>query len=391
MAPPSRTSAPRLGELDGLRGLAVAAVMCCHFTDIAAPVTGADRILLALAGSGWIGVDLFFVLSGFLITGILVDAKGSEDFLRTFYIRRFWRIFPIYYLLLTVLLLTSPLHPVFSLEGSEYRAPGLFFYGANYMTEAGGWPSRPLIHLWSLSVEEHFYIFWPVLVAMLSLRRLAAATVVLLLAVPLLRALLLAAGASGTSIYVPTHTRIDTLLFGALLAIVLRLYPGGARRPVAGAAVAFVAAGLAAAWLAGPRGVVWQGWMPFQLTWGFSLLAAGFTGLLVATLGLAESNPYRRMLRCRPLVRIGKLSYGIYLFHVPIDAWARNLGLHPARHATPDSPIWPELSFYVLGIGAVVYLLAELSWRYVESPLLEIKERWRYRPASPPDPGGAER
>src|SRR5262245_1871381 len=147
-------------SLDGLRGIAILLVMLFHFSDngsdLAPSSVLVDRIFHRLSGAGWIGVDLFFVLSGFLITGILFDAKGTPSYFRNFYVRRALRIFPLYYVAL-VLLLIMPLmvqhRPVPHLAARD--AGWYFAYLSNVKMARAGWPSHTgLAHLWSLSVEE---------------------------------------------------------------------------------------------------------------------------------------------------------------------------------------------------------------------------------------------
>src|SRR5687768_1805284 len=171
VTPPSHWPA-----LDGLRGTAVIAVLVCHYA-VLLPRTPA----VGLLEIGWAGVDLFFVLSGFLITGILLDARGTPHYLRNFYARRALRIFPLYYGFLAVTLLVSlavKLAPGASHEGLRHlwaAQPSLWTYTANYwMPAQTAWSpwSEVVIPLWSLSVEEQFYLVWPLVVCRLSERGL---------------------------------------------------------------------------------------------------------------------------------------------------------------------------------------------------------------------------
>jgi peptidoglycan/LPS O-acetylase OafA/YrhL len=165
--------------LEGVRGLAILMVLLVHLTPEGRSHTVVGAVMKAVAGVGVAGVDLFFVLSGFLITGILLEAKGKGGYLRTFYARRALRIFPLYYLVLVLCLVVAP--RVMRMDSPEYRAlfakqGWLWFYVGNIKTAMGtevcpfsaGW--LQFDHFWSLAIEEQFYLVWPVLVLLLSRR-----------------------------------------------------------------------------------------------------------------------------------------------------------------------------------------------------------------------------
>jgi peptidoglycan/LPS O-acetylase OafA/YrhL len=159
-------------SLDGLRGLAIGGVLASHFLDRWPLSTGADRAFLAVVGLGWSGVDLFFVLSGLLITGILVDTLGAPRWWRSFLARRTLRIFPLYYLALAIFWVAGPAAGL--IDPWTLRRWGWWYwsYLGNWAFAAGQTiPS--LTHLWSLAVEEQFYLFWPLLVWLARGRRLA--------------------------------------------------------------------------------------------------------------------------------------------------------------------------------------------------------------------------
>src|SRR5919106_250426 len=173
--------------LDGLRGIAVILVMLHHFALYGTkPVSlFVDKALKAVLLSGWIGVDLFFVLSGFLITGILIDSKGGTRYFRTFYARRFLRIFPLYYgFLLAFLVLVPLLHPVGSAFTALLTEQGWYWtYLINWKIGLTGWPEYYILgHFWTLAVEEQFSVFWP-LVVFFSGRKTLLRTCCLLLLV----------------------------------------------------------------------------------------------------------------------------------------------------------------------------------------------------------------
>ena len=162
-------SNPHIPALDGIRGLAILLVLLCHFPlygDMQ-PTIFIDKLFYAMTRAGWCGVDLFFVLSGFLITGILYDAKGSRFFFRNFYMRRCLRIFPLYYGVLAVFFVIVPFvlplgrnYELFLKDQAWYWS-----YLTNIKIAIEGWPKfYALAHFWSLAVEEQFYFVWPFVV-----------------------------------------------------------------------------------------------------------------------------------------------------------------------------------------------------------------------------------
>src|SRR5438045_2849128 len=160
-------------ELDGVRGLAILGVMALHFVGTIAPTNVLERALAKAAGYGVWGVDLFFVLSGFLITGILYDSKASSRYLRDFYMRRALRIFPLYYGVLFVLFVLIPRDMLSRVDPQLGAARDLQVWVWPYLTNvylgAGQTWSIPYIsHFWSLAIEEHFYLVWPFVILLLS-------------------------------------------------------------------------------------------------------------------------------------------------------------------------------------------------------------------------------
>src|SRR5467141_1688790 len=154
--------------LDGLRGLAIIMVLFVHFVGACQPESAFERILIKGSNYGVWGVDLFFVLSGYLITGILYDSKGSAHYYRNFYVRRILRIFPLYYGVLFLLFFVFPLFPSVyptGLEESARHQAWVWPFGVNLFIALRGWWALPYIsHFWSLAIEEHFYLLWPLVV-----------------------------------------------------------------------------------------------------------------------------------------------------------------------------------------------------------------------------------
>ena len=234
--------------LDGLRGAAILLVFLYHALRSIPDATRGGEWVHRLANTGWMGVDLFFVLSGFLITGILLDTKSSPRYFRIFYGRRALRILPLYLTFVTVLLFVVPVLPMVS-PGQAAGVVGAkawyWTHSVNFMIARNGWEQGTWHsgHLWSLSLEEQFYVCWPAVVYLCSRRRLVGVTIALVLGVWVVRAALVSWGASSVAIYVLLPTRMDSLALGALLAVLAREHAAWFRvgrwtAPAVGAALA---------------------------------------------------------------------------------------------------------------------------------------------------------
>lgn len=325
----ARANARHFPALDGLRGVAILLVIAHH---------------AGLLASGWIGVDLFFVLSGFLITGILVRAREDPHYFRNFWARRALRILPACAVFLSVLLLVSPW-----LLGDRLPAHQLWLwlFAANLTIARHGFAAVPpyTAHLWSLAVEEQFYLIWPVVVMACSvraLRRVCVAGIVLAFAFRVL----LHVHNTGLAIYVLMPTRMDALLVGGWLAIT----PVSRRTA---AAVGVAAGVLTAALLAGH-----EAHSRIVETVGYTAIALS-AGALISL--ATQDERLIRALSWRPLRTAGKYSYGAYLWQVVV---LMEVGSRTSLHAG-----WP--AFVAGAIGS--YLVAWVSWRLIEAPALRLK------------------
>ena len=322
----------RIAPLDGLRGLAVLAVILYHAT-LFEPGSGpVERALLAAARLGWAGVDLFFVLSGFLITRILVQTRGAENYFRVFYARRFLRIFPLYYVALLLLVL---LFRVTAGESAWY-----WLYASNVKMTIAGWPSAPLSHFWSLAVEEQYYLVWPLVVSLLPRRALAGLCAGLVLLVPAARVAGYVLGVPDVGLYVLTPSASTLSRREAFSRSSCPGSPspdGTSPTPSRRSLLAALASGLVIA-IAGDA--FWG--TPPMLTLGFTSLAVAFAALVFLAIALPREALLPRLLEWKPLRAAGKVSYAMYVFHWPVTFALREAGFRPAAIA-PGAAGWVGL------------------------------------------------
>jgi peptidoglycan/LPS O-acetylase OafA/YrhL len=377
-------------SLDGLRGLAIGGVLASHFLNIWPLASPGDRAFIAAVGLGWSGVDLFFVLSGFLITGILVDTLGAANWWPAFLARRTLRIFPLYYLALAIFWCAGPLAGL--IDTWTLRRWGWWYW--SYL---GNWafaarqtiPS--LTHFWSLGVEEQFYLFWPLVVWLARGRRLAVVAAGLFAAGPLFRfAIVEASGWPAGSAFRVTPGRIDQLALGALLAVLFRSAAGRAwlsrwwTVAAVGGALAFVALGL-------PLGP-FDMHRPTMEIWSHTLLGLAYGGLLAgAVAGEGTAGRLQRVLGAAPLQVLGRYSYGLYVVHYFVhEAAVPLLRRWPAGAAALGTR--GGVLAYAAAATAASLGLAWLSWHLFEKRFLALKSRFVARErtvAAPPAPVGA--
>ena len=348
-----------LQELDGLRAIAIATVFAFHMR-------------LPGFSLGWAGVQLFFVISGFLITRILLKSRQRPRYFRNFYIRRTLRIFPIYYLLLVAYFAVA------WIEGDTHTV-GLMPY---YLTYTQTYPqiasnftdARLLVHTWTLAIEEQFYLMWPLAIFLLRGRWLVGALAGCFgLA---LATRLWAQEQVNTFLSVAwLPTQLDLLAAGAVIAVLSATLDAAALRrwgyvlatvgSVAACAIV-VHGGLDAYW--SPMTWVHLPTSPYLPT----AMAVAFAGVVALTATQARPT---RWLANRAMMRVGKISYGLYLFHPFVFRLADHLG-GPLVQAVHSASLH-RLAAIGLMIAkfAAVLLAAECSWRFYEGPINALKDR----------------
>ena len=371
-----------------MRGLAILMVMAVHFVGDAPATSQLQRAVVKAASYGVLGVDLFFVLSGFLITGLLLEAKGQPHYFRNFYARRTLRIFPLYYLVLAVLFIVLPalVTPSPLLERAREHQIWLWTYTTNfYIAATSSWSSLTYVtHFWSLAIEEHFYLVWPLVV--LSFRRpvLERVCVGIMVAGLALRIGLVAAGMSELSVSVLTPCRIDTLTVGALLALLVRREDVG-RRLIDRAGP--LALGLLGAVIAlSAFGVLTGLWLPVLHEIRGSLYALLFGALTLVSIG---GRALAHVFQGRLLRFFGKYSYGLYVYHglftwylVEVHANERLDRWFGDRHGLTI------VARAVLGVSVSV-LVAVLSYELMEKKFLALKRYFAPEPPRAPLPAPA--
>ncbi len=374
-APPVRGA--HLPVLDGLRGVAVLSVLAFHLAHLDGQGGLAERAILGATRAGWAGVDLFLVLSGFLITGILLDARGGAGYFRAFLTRRVLRIFPLHYAYLAVLFLAVPL----LLPAVDVRRESqgwLWAYAGNVLfAREGGFHASPwAAHFWSLAVEEQFYLVWPVVVLLLTPRRLAVACAALVAGAFALRLGIHRTTFNATAAYVLTPARMDALAAGALVAVAARV-PGwwGRARAAAPWVLGASSAAVAAAWIL--QGGFFGG-DPVVQVWAFGPLALGFAAVLVLAVDGTGPTRLRRVLGARWLRVAGAYSYGLYVLHYPIFLGLEAAGLSPAAIASVTGSRLAGIAGFTALAGSLTFAAAWASWHLLEKRFLRLKERVPY-------------
>ncbi len=366
-----------LKSLDGLRGVAILLVLLCHSLIDFPADTFLGKAVQSVGSSTWWGVDVFLVLSGFLVTGVLLHSKEKPRYFRRFYGRRAVRIMPLYFLLLILLLWLGPLFSLWELPPalSGWNQLWYWSYLANihFVLLPPGADLFHTEHLWALCVEEQFYLFWPLLVLICSPKQLKGVAIGIILGSTLLRL-----GGwlfwdwSAVTLYKMTPLRIDGMAAGALLALLIRS-PGflGTRIRLAQVLMALSILGLLALGLP-MRGLFRT---PALLALGMPLFALMSCSLMYLLLSNTQSA-LNRVLQQSWLCFFGRVSYAAYLVQPFVIAGVKSFWRDDFLPALAGSYV-PGRIVYTLLMNGLTLLLALLSWQLIEKHCLALKSRIR--------------
>ena len=368
----------RMPELDGLRGFAILLVWAGHYFSV--PGKGMVSLLDGYwFRLGWTGVDLFFVLSGFLIGGILLNVRDSHRYFQTFYIRRFFRIIPLYYAWISIYILLFAFDRHFltsrigTIERVDVSILAQFFFLQNLLPSFG-----PVISFWwfnstwSLAVEEQFYLVAPGVVKYLSRRALTVFLVAVTITAPLLRWFVRVHFNSGPELaYRLMPCRADSLAVGMLAALA---WSDTSIRDWLEARTALIY-GLFAVFLGGVA-CLWRyysnpGLLLTQI-FGYTWLALFFAIWMLLAL-LRPASPMAVVLRMGLLRDIGGVSYCIYILHTVVFLFCHRILLHALPVVTDERAA--AVSIFA---ALIVYAIAKLSWKFFEEPLVRLGHEYKY-------------
>lgn len=365
--------------LDGIRGLAIALVMFQHFFFHNMPGTFVgDKVIFKLADRAWMGVDLFFVLSGFLITGILWDAKGKEHYYRNFYARRVLRIFPAYYAVLIIFFLILPQFgsaPIDAYLSDSLKDQAWHWtYLSNFKIALNGeWYQHHIPNVfWSLAVEEQFYFVWPFIVYFLGRKAILTLCAVLAaIALGVRMGIAASPDYNWVQSFVLPFSRLDGLVAGAALALLFRTPQRESRQTRNLFWALLLGAGLA--WGVMTAMQNYEGWREQPVhALRFTIIAIGGGSLLWLCMTGPQDHWLARIFRAGWLRYLGKYSYALYLWHGPADSMVRSVW-QPAGHHVMGSALPAQFAFFFLAF-AVALILSLLSWHLIEKHFLRMKK-----------------
>ena len=367
---PEAPSDHRIAALDGLRALAILLVVPHNIDLFRGRPTWAEYPAIVYMHAGWIGVQLFFVLSGFLITGKLLDTRDRPNYFGAFFARRAWRILPLYFaILLAVLVIAPALFEVpTELRASLHNQVWLWTFLSNW-TEPYGIGVHGFGHFWSLAVEEQFYLLWPLVVLRCAPPRLVRVCVALVVITLATRTTMALTGFPHVALYMFTICRMDALALGAMVAAIVRM-PGVMQVFRASASSVMGTALITLAVLALLTRAFDQYSIGSQSV-GYTVLACGFAAAVFATALPAAgwSSELMKLLAARPLALIARYSYGMYVIHMPLHIF---VGVPLLNRFYPV--VTANVGFvYDLIMLIVVFLLAMFSYEFFERRFLQTQ------------------
>lgn len=373
-----RAEARRVPELDGLRGIAIGMIIIWHyFTTVVRSQPGsAFAYLQSATRLTWSGVDLFFVLSGFLIGGILLNGRGATNYFRVFYRRRFFRIVPIYIAVLIVFPFLAMLrHHALSTTTTVASPPWYMYWTFTqnlWMAANSSLGANSLEMTWSLAVEEQFYLTLPLLVSVLSLRQLRRTILAGIVLAPLLRLTIhFLWPQNWGAVYALMPCRADSLLLGVFVTMLVRDPIAKARIQdctLLSFAFAVLLLGTLFLLLRGPDYS-----SPLMSTLGYSWLALLYATTLLLSV-IRPGNALSKILRLKWLGWLGSIAYGTYLFHQGIQRIVCRLF---SAYPPVVTGLYSVLIMFVA--LAVTLVAAQVSWTYFEKPLVRFGHRTDYK------------
>lgn len=364
----------RIPGLDGLRGLAVCLVFVHHVGG-----QGVQKVLpefqlgKAFWYNSWCFIEMFLLVSGFLATGRLLETRRSPGSLRRFLTGRVLRVLPLYFaLLLLAFVLLRPLLAGRSDYDSAWRQQWTFWMLVqNWMIGLQGWWQWEYVnHLWYVAVDAQFFLVWALVIALVPHRALLGVTLLGCLVAPACRVALHLLQTPPLACYMWTPCRIDSLMLGSVLALLVRSEQGIALLRAIRPWAAGASAAALAVWIALTGRLV-----PTSFSFcafGYTLVAVFFGSLLSYCVLPGRPNWFVRLVDAPSLGSVGRLSYGIYLFHFPIIVYL-------VRYFPKFSGFWGQLlsaAIFTLWVASLSLVLAYASWRLFEKPLLSLKRRW---------------
>lgn len=370
--------------LDGLRAIAISWVMLAHVSAASKwnPNGQFDQIFQLISNTGWIGVQLFFVISGFLITKILLENKNRPKALKFFFIRRSLRIFPIYYFSLFLAFFIYPIvfEPTARFSCEQDNQVWFWLYLNNWTRAYIDFKVFP--HLWSLAIEEQFYLIWPFIVTMLSRSRMVLVTVLMIFSAPIFRFYLYyhfpvwgeESEIGARAAYNFTFARWDSIAIGSLLAIF-----SSKKQTIEWLGNKALAIGAVLVFLIGYQTVMTGGFAAVSSGFGLfsQTLSAFLSGLILVVVLNNKWSISVRVLEQNFIRVVGKYSYAMYIFHLPIMLiWISCVKPIMVSNVENVGIIFVLVNY--VSVFLLSFAIAALSWRYIESPILSLKTKFSY-------------